>query len=203
MKAIIGNYEMTPVVHNLMKRDGVLLDGWEGKSDLTTCIRIEAGVQIATELPFVAECVAIDAMFLLNQMSTKPLWVKNGSDLAKEFCNRVEQQCSGAEMVIVGFEWYSEESLKQMAWKARGSKDKKKRNDYQIEPDTDLSKRCMKDINGQKSKEVWSKRFLSKRNNVKFIQTLLNLQTNQDDEVIAELSKLFCRSCCPKKLIKE
>ena len=36
-----------------------------------------------------------------------------------------------------------------MAWKSRSSKDKgKKRNDYVIEPDTDLTKRCMKDIIG-------------------------------------------------------
>ena len=53
------------------------------------------------------------------------MWVKNGSDLAKEFCNRVDQQCKGAEMVIIQFEWYSEESLKQMAWKERSGKDKK------------------------------------------------------------------------------
>ena len=53
-------------------------------------------------------------------------------------------------MVIVGFEWYSEDSLKQLAWKARSGKDYKKRNDYLIEPDTDLSKRCMRDILGTK-----------------------------------------------------
>ena len=84
MKAIIGNYEMTPVVHSLMRRDGVLLDGWEGKSDLATRIRNEAGVAVITDIPSAAECVAIDAMFLMNQISTKPMWVKNGSDLAKE-----------------------------------------------------------------------------------------------------------------------
>ena len=83
MKAIIGNYEMTPVVRSLMRRDGVLLDGWEGKSDLAKRIRNEAGVAVITDIPSAAECVAIDAMFLMNQISTKPMWVKNGSDLAK------------------------------------------------------------------------------------------------------------------------
>ena len=63
MKTIIRNYEMTPVVHSLMRRDGILLDGWEGKEDLANCVRSEAGVTVSTELPFVAKCVAIDAMF--------------------------------------------------------------------------------------------------------------------------------------------
>ena len=63
--------------------------GWEGKSDLATRIRNEAGVAVITDIPSAAECVAIDAMFLMNQISTKPMWVKNGSDLAKEFCNRM------------------------------------------------------------------------------------------------------------------
>ena len=36
-----------------------------------------------------------------------------------------------------------------MAWKSRSGKDKaKKRDDYIIEPDTDLTKRCMRDILG-------------------------------------------------------
>ena len=43
MKTIIRNYEMTPVVHSLMRRDGILLDGWEGKEDLANCVRSEAG----------------------------------------------------------------------------------------------------------------------------------------------------------------
>ena len=148
MKATIGNYEMTSVVHSLMRIDGVLLDGWEGKSDFATRIRNEAGVAVTTDIPSAAESVAIDAIFLMNQISMKPMWVKNGSDLAKEFCNSVEQQCEGAEMVIVGFEWYSEESLKQLVWKARSGKDNKKRNDYLIETDSDLSKRCTRDIIG-------------------------------------------------------
>ena len=66
MKSIIGNYEMTPVVHSLMKRDGVLLDGWEGKAQLTTCVRNEASIAVAKELPLVAEWVAIDAIYPLN-----------------------------------------------------------------------------------------------------------------------------------------
>ena len=85
----------------------------------------------------------------MNQISTKPVWVKNGADLAKEFCKRVDQQSEGADIVIIGFEWYSDGSLKSMTWRSRNSKGKlKKRNDYSIEPDTDLTKRCMQDIFG-------------------------------------------------------
>ena len=79
-------------------------------------------------------------MFVMNQISTKPVWVKNGADLAKEFCKRVDQQSEGADIVIIGFEWYSDDSLKSMTWRSRNSKGKlKKRNDYSIEPDTDLT----------------------------------------------------------------
>ena len=57
-------------------------------------------------------------------------------------------QSEGAEVVVIGFEWYNNNSLNAMAWKSRKSKEKIKRNDYIIEPDTDLSKRCMHDILG-------------------------------------------------------
>ena len=67
--------------------------------------------------------------------------------MQKEFCDRVNKQSEGAEIVVVGFEWYSDVSLKAMAWESR-QKGKKKRNNYIIEPDTDLSKRCMEDILG-------------------------------------------------------
>ena len=79
-------------------------------------------------------------MFVMNQISTKPIWVKSGDDLAKEFCDRVDKQNEGAEMVIVGFEWYSDLSLKSMAWKSRQKGKKKKRNDYIIKAETDLTK---------------------------------------------------------------
>ena len=53
---------------------------------------------------------------------------------------------------MIGFEWYSTDSLKASAWKSHQNKDKGKkivkRVDYNIEPDTDLTKRCMKDILG-------------------------------------------------------
>ena len=115
MKAIIGKYELTPVVHSLMKRDGTLLDGWEGKSDLAKTVLKEAGVTVVQQIPIISEVVAVDAMFVMNQISTKPIWVKSGDDLAKEFCDRVDKQSEGAEMVIVGFEWYLDLSLKSMA----------------------------------------------------------------------------------------
>ena len=150
MKAIIGNYELTPVVCSLMRRDGTLLDGWDGKSDLASCILKKANVVVVEQVDVQYQCVAIDAMFIMNQISSKPLWVNKGSDLAQEFYNRVDQQSEDADIIIIGFEWYSEDSLKARAWKSRDSVKYlgKKRNDYIIEPDTDISKRCMKDILG-------------------------------------------------------
>ena len=47
-------------------------------------------------------------------------------------------------MVVIGFEWYSTDSLKANAWLLRQNKDKDKkavrRVDYNLEPDTDLTK---------------------------------------------------------------
>ncbi len=126
MKGHIGNYELTPVVHSLMRRDGVLLDGWEGKSSLAVRVLLEANVSVIEEIPYKSECVAIDAMYIMNQISTKPLWIISGRDLAREFCNRVDQQSDGAESIVIGFEWYSNDSLKTIAWKSREAKDKNK-----------------------------------------------------------------------------
>lgn len=148
MKSIIGNHELTPVVLSLMKQDGTLLDGWDGKAELAATTLKEANLPVVVNIPFQSEVVAIDAMFLMNQISTKPTWVKTGKDIAKEFCDRVEMQSEGAEIIVIGFEWYLENSLKSMAWKSRSSGDKKIRHNYVIESDTDLSKRCMADILG-------------------------------------------------------
>ena len=110
----------------------------------------EADVEISDTIPYKSECVAIDAMFLVKQISTKPLWVKTGSDLAAEFCKRVDMQSEGANVIVIGFEWYSSSSLKSNAWDSRenASSNSKKKIDYVIEPSTDFSKRTMKDLVG-------------------------------------------------------
>ena len=35
------------------------------------------------------------------------------SDLAAEFCKRVNQKLEGAEAIVIGFEWYSNNSLNE------------------------------------------------------------------------------------------
>ena len=152
MKNHIGHYELTSVVHSLKRRDGTLLDGWDGKSDLATRVLAEANIKVTPSIANKADCVAIDAMYVINQISTKPVWIKTGRDLAAEFCKRIDQQTEGAKMVVIGFEWYSTDSLKASAWQSRQNKGKGKKTvkrvDYNLEPDTDLTKRCMKDILG-------------------------------------------------------
>ena len=59
MKLIIGNYEMAPISHSLMKRDGTLLDGWEGKSELTACVLKEANVAVVDKVSCQFECAAL------------------------------------------------------------------------------------------------------------------------------------------------
>ena len=98
--------------------------------------------KFSPNIPYKSECIAIDAMFLVNQISTKSLWVKTGSDLAAEFCKRVDQQSEGAEVIVIGFEWYSTDSLKSKACKSRkkNGKSKTKNIDNNIEPNIDLKK---------------------------------------------------------------
>ena len=60
-----------------MNTDGSLLDGGEGKSQLVKTLKTESGT--SSQPPNDFDCIAIDAMCLLNQM-TKPAWVKMGKD---------------------------------------------------------------------------------------------------------------------------
>ena len=117
-------------------------------------------LQFPQDIPFKSKYNAIDAMFIMNQILTKPLSIKRGSDLTAEFCKRVDQQVVGAEIIVIGFECYSNDSLKSKAWKLchKESKIKAKQIDCNIEPDTDLTKRFMKDILGT----IATKTFLAK-----------------------------------------
>ena len=49
-----------------------------------------------------------------------------------------------------------------------------------------------------RSKEFWTGKFLSERNNVSFIQALNHLQQKPCEEVVNELARFICRSYCPK-----
>ena len=66
MKNHIGHYELTSVVHSLMRRDGTLLDGWEGKSELATRVLAEANLKVTPSIANKVDCVAIDAMYVMN-----------------------------------------------------------------------------------------------------------------------------------------
>ena len=66
MKNHIGHCELTSVVHSLMRRDGTLLDGWEGKSELATRVLAEANLKVTPSIANKVDCVAIDAMYVMN-----------------------------------------------------------------------------------------------------------------------------------------
>ena len=85
MKYHIGKHELTPVIDNLMRCDGTLLDGWEGKQELAACVLSEVNVTFLQDIPYKSKCTASDAMYLMNQIWTKPLWIKKESNLAAEF----------------------------------------------------------------------------------------------------------------------
>ena len=58
------------------------------------------------------ECIAIDAMYIMNHILSKPL-DQNSGDISAEFCKRVDQQLEGVESVVIGLGWYSNKSLNE------------------------------------------------------------------------------------------
>ena len=51
-------------------------------------------------------------MYIMNHISSKPL-DQNSGDISAEFCKRVDQQLEGAESVVIGLGWYSNNSLNE------------------------------------------------------------------------------------------
>ena len=100
-----------------------------------------------------AECIAIDSMYLLNQNSPIPKYVKTGEDLANEFCKRVEKLTMNASLVVVAFDNYTKDienvSLKTgtrvMRNEKKGGKGKPARH-HEIRSDTNISKLKMSDL---------------------------------------------------------
>ena len=72
---------------SLFSSDGSLLDGSKSKSDAVTEILKDAEIEPSDQLPTRPDCVVIDAMRVLNEMSTKRL--KTGKDLSNEFINLI------------------------------------------------------------------------------------------------------------------
>lgn len=119
-----------------MRHSGTLLDVWEGKLELAVRVFGEANVMVLQDIPYQSECIVINATYIMNQISTKPLWIKIGSDLAAKFCKHVDHQFGGAETVVIDFEWYSDDMVRQSC-----QRKVKKQNKL---PDTGFRKRYRK-----------------------------------------------------------
>ena len=126
----IGNHKLKPFILSLMRREGTFLDGWEGKTGLAARVLGGANITIFQDIPYKSEHIAIDAMYIMHHIWNKKLWVNKGSDLTSEFCICVDQS-EGAKIVLIGFECYSDISLKFKAWKLGKEKGKIK-NQIQI-----------------------------------------------------------------------
>ena len=68
VERIVGHHELSTAPRSLMNTDGSLLDGGEGKSQLVKTLKTESGT---SSQPLINDfdCIAIDAMCLLNQMT--------------------------------------------------------------------------------------------------------------------------------------
>ena len=142
VERIVGHHELSTVPRSLMNTDGSLLDGGEGKSQLVKTLKTESGT---SSQPLINDfdCIAIDAMCLLNQMN-KPTWVKTGKDLASSFCKRVDDIAMSATTVLVAFDTYKDVSLKNVTRAKRQTK--KVSRQYEITSSTNLSQLSMKDL---------------------------------------------------------
>ena len=65
MIEVVGHYELTVAPPSLFKRDGSLLDGFQGKSKLVEKILDHVKHESVNYVN--ANCIVIDAMFILNQ----------------------------------------------------------------------------------------------------------------------------------------
>ena len=157
MEEIVGNHERSAVPRSLMNPDGSLLHGGDGKSLLVKTLKAESGTN-TQPLDIDLDCIAIDAMCLLNQM-TKPTWVKTGSDLGSSFCKRVDEISMGAATVIVAFDAYNDISLKNITRAKRQAKNVSRR--YDISSSTNISKLSMKDLLSHNHTAVSTKKALS------------------------------------------
>ena len=141
VERIVGHHELSTVPRSLMNTDGSLLDGDEGRSQLVKTLKTESGT---SSHPLINDfdCIAIDAMCLLNQM-TKPTWVKTGKDLASSFCKRVDDIAMSAIILLVAFDTYKNVSPKNVARAKRQTK--KVSRQYEITSPTH-QKLSMKDL---------------------------------------------------------
>ena len=159
MTIVIGNHELTSVPRSLMNNQGHLIPGAKGKAELVAKVIGHTKVQYMTDIS--AECIAIDAMYLLNQISPILKYVKTGKDLANEFCKRVEKLTMNASLVIVAFDNYTKDienvSLKTgtrvMRNEKKGGKGKPARH-HEIRSDTNISKLKMSDLAHSKTKKA-------------------------------------------------
>ena len=91
---------------SLVSSDGFLLDGSKSKSDAVKKILKAAEIEPSDQLPTRPDCVVIDAMRVLNEMSTKHF--KTGKDLSNEFLHRIDAISLNAGLQIIAFDTYSE-----------------------------------------------------------------------------------------------
>ena len=103
--------ELTVYPKSLFSLDGSLLDGSKSKSDAVNELLKYTEYEPSDNPPSNPDSVVIDAMRVLNEMSTKRF--KTGKDLVNDFLRRIEVISLNARLQTVVFDTYSAEpSLK-------------------------------------------------------------------------------------------
>ena len=164
---IFGNHEFTLLPRSIFSRDGNLLvctdksevvakvetlmvgnenlddeeEGDNGDEELISSV-IE---QIITSVEDIVETVQekaiiLDGMALVNKLKKTP-FVRNCSDLSELFLQRLEIETEGFDTVILLFDRYLEQSLKEMTRKKRNNDEATR---YKVNDETNIEKVTLK-----------------------------------------------------------
>ena len=150
MNEIIGKFELSSIASSFMQLDGELNNGGDGKSELVDIICksvVNAKINAAQDKDNF-DLVPIDAMQVLYKL-TKTSYVKTFRDFANLFNAAITALTSSAYSVVVAFDTYLEESLKDTVRKQRVGKSVPVQ--YAVNDTFDIAKLSLKDILSHKN----------------------------------------------------
>ena len=146
MEDVVGN-ESAIVARSLFKADGSLISGSEGQSAAVKVILENTGVT-----PTHVDCVVIDAMPVLNEINLKAALLKTGADIADEFNKRIGNISQHASMIMVVYDRYDKQSLKNATRSKRMRKwSKKMPRTFAINEMTNIEGVTMDELRKQKT----------------------------------------------------
>ena len=122
-------HEFSVTPRSLFGPDGSPWKCLDKSSFLRGIEEILAGQQTLPTAPTVKDVIVIDCMGIVNQLKTYDK-INTLADLGKQFCERIEKECTGFHTIALVFDRYDtlKPSLKQQTWDSRSKKQQVKYN---------------------------------------------------------------------------